>query len=316
MSDKSLILGDKQAVVHNQFTREQIELIKNTICRGATEDELKLFLAQCQRTGLDPFARQIYAVKRFDRLTGRETMTMQVSIDGLRLIAERTGQYEGQEGPFWCGRDGQWRDVWLEDEPPAAARVGVYRRGFRGPLWAVARYSSYLQLGRDGKPTIMWVKMPDLMLAKCAEALALRKAFPHETSGLYTAEEMAQAENEAPRVGTVEAAQAVAEHKTRVLSGDLAQPSDDHPGDHASAAPVNPQEQPTLDQGGSKPWKTFKEMVVAFSKLREQLADDDTYYRIMREHGVSQANEFRSSNAAIAAYLALRAEIARRGGEK
>ena len=315
MSDKSLIHGEKQPVLHHQFTREQIELIKNTICRGATDDELKLFLAQCQRTGLDPFARQIYAVKRFDRITGRETMTMQVSIDGLRLIAERTGQYEGQEGPFWCGRDGQWRDVWLDDEPPAAARVGVYRRGFRGPLWAVARYSSYVQVGRDGKPTTMWAKMPDLMLAKCAEALALRKAFPHETSGLYTAEEMAQAENEAPRVGTVEAAHAAAEHKIRVLSGDLAQPTDDHP-DDPHVEPVNPPEQTTPPTVESKPWKTFKEMLVVFSKLREQLADDETYYRIMREHGVSQANEFRTSNAAIAAYLALRAEIARRGGER
>ncbi len=163
-------------------------------------DELRLFAMVASRSGLDPFAKQIYAVKRKGRVT------FQTGIDGYRSIAARTGLYDGQDEPLYgpaCGC-GDGRPA----GHPEWATVRVYRKGVGRAIAATAYWHEYKPApGRDPErpQDAMWVRMPRVMLAKVAEALALRKAFPydperHEGIGadLYTADEMAQAERAAP----------------------------------------------------------------------------------------------------------------------
>jgi len=163
------------------WTDEQKRLISTTIAPGCSPDELRLFAYHCQRTGLDPFSKQIYAIKRGGR------MTVQAGIDGLRAIAERTGQLDGCQR-FWCGDDGEWKEVWLSDKLPAAAKCVIHRKGCRHPFVGVALFRDYN--GGSG----LWTKMPTVMLGKVAEAQALRSGFPADLSGLYSSEEMDQAD--------------------------------------------------------------------------------------------------------------------------
>lgn len=242
-----------QLAQRQAMTPDQVALIKRTICKGATDDELKLFLHLCNRTGLDPFAKQIHAIKRKswndESQQWEEQMSYQVGIDGFRLIAERTGMYEGQTAPEWCGEDGIFRTVWTSQQPPAAARVGIFRKGFREALYAVAHYHEYVQKRRDGKPVRMWGQMACTMLRKCAEAQALRMAFPLELGRLYTPEEMEQSQ-----LVSVSPAQLAAEN-------------------------------PTLP-------RTFEEYMGRFAEIKEQLGHE-TYYRILGAHGYEHANEIR-----------------------
>lgn len=171
--------------------------------RSATGEELELFQRTCERTGLDPLARQIYASFRRDR-NGIEHMSIQATIDGLRAIAERSESYLGAAPTQWCGPNGELLEVWLKPEPPLAARVTVRRlvQGHVAETTAVAHWAEYAP-DTSAPAGRMWKQMPALMLAKVAEALALRRAFPLQLSGIYTTEEMAQAEpsTETPAAG-------------------------------------------------------------------------------------------------------------------
>lgn len=170
---------------------------------GAAPDGDKLvFLHVARRTGLDPFARQIHMVSRNtkDQRTNQwvTKWTIQTGIDGYRLIADRADKRDGTLREYadteWCDDQGVWHDVWTSLKPPTAARVIVFRNGRKFP--GVAMYREYVQTKRDGEPNSMWSRMPGNQLAKCAEALALRKAYPQDLSGIYTDDEMGQADRE------------------------------------------------------------------------------------------------------------------------
>lgn len=174
------------------WTDEQVELIKNTVAKNATDDELKLFLYTAKRTGLDPLTKQIHFVKR--GFGDKAQMTVQTGIDGYRAIAERTGQLAGIDDAVFEGDS-------PTDQHPTKATVNVYRmvKGLRVAFVASARWEEYAP---QGNQAFMWKKMPYLMLGKCAEALALRKAFPNDLTGLYTNEEMAQADTSPKTIQT------------------------------------------------------------------------------------------------------------------
>lgn len=179
-------------ISHNfsmEMSEEKIELMKRTFCKSSTDEEFALFLHACARTGLDPFMRQIYAVKRWDGALKREVMSVQTGIDGYRLIADRTGRYSpGKETVFTYDENG-W---------PVSAIAFIKKQtpdGTWHEISATAYMREYCAFTKEGKPTHMWGTKPHIMLGKCAEALALRKAFPAELSGLYTKEEMEQADN-------------------------------------------------------------------------------------------------------------------------
>ena len=160
------------------LTPQDLETLRATVFKGATDAQLRLYARTCQSRGLDPFSKEIYG------WSGRDgAVEIVVGIDGLRNLAESSGEYRGQLGPWFCGEDGQWTDVWLSRQPPLAAKVTVLRANHE-PMTDIALLSEF----KKNTPT--WNSMPTRMLAKCAEANAIRRMFPRQASGLYVREEM------------------------------------------------------------------------------------------------------------------------------
>lgn len=156
-----------------------IRAVRDVLAPDLSDSELRLFAMVANRSGLDPFAKQVYAVKRKGRVT------FQTGIDGYRSTAERTGEYLGSDEPEY--------GPWVEKPygHPEWSRVVVHRAG-RNPQPATAYWDEFVPA--DGQDA-MWRKMPRNQLAKCAEALALRKAFPFLLADVYTTEEMQQADS-------------------------------------------------------------------------------------------------------------------------
>lgn len=208
------------------------------------DGDLVAFLHLCQRSGLDPFAKEVYLIGRKDRdAPSGKKYTAQTGIDGYRHIAERTGLKTGEIGPLWCGKDGEWKEVWLLDEPPVAARFGIIRSDQAEPVWGTALYREFVPMKDEWKnntktgreiPSGLWGKMPAHMIAKCAEALAIRRAFPRQAAGIYVEEEMHQADIAAERKELEDAGNARARQREELVrpwgNGGPASPADTAPG--------------------------------------------------------------------------------------
>lgn len=220
MSNALAISGNSDLAIsegQTAWSPKQLDTLKALGVKDATQGDLDIFFYQAARTGLDPFLKQIYMIGRWSKEGTKQTI--QTGIDGFRLIARRAADKASESLEYgdtlWASADGVWRELWMGDTPPTAAKVTVFRNGHAFP--AVASYSEYVQTVRGGDANSMWAKMPANQLAKCAEALALRKAFPQDLSGIYADEEMGQSDNGAtaprkvPPVSRVHQAMAEAE---------------------------------------------------------------------------------------------------------
>lgn len=182
------------AAIH-QMTPEKRELLKRTVCKGASDDELDFALARAAHMGLDPFNGEVTFYKQSAKEGDRwvQQLVMVPTIKGARTVAERSGDYDGQEGPWWCGEDGIWHDVWLDKDPPRAAKIQVFSKKLSRPITQVVRFSSFAKYTKEGRLQGLWAAMPDHMIAKVAETHALRRAFP----GTYKHLEIGDGEEDA-----------------------------------------------------------------------------------------------------------------------
>jgi phage recombination protein Bet len=216
---------------------ERLNPVRDILAADLTDSELTLFAMVAQRSGLDPFAKQIYAIKRAGRVT------FQTGIDGYRSIAARTGQYEGSEEPEF----GPWIDSPFRH--PEWCRVTVYRwqNGHRVEQPGIAWWDEYYPGTPKGVPSgpkdtgYMWLTKPRVMISKVAEAIGLRKAFPYLLADIYVREEMESAGPAENPAAAAAAAQPTARERLAARRAALEQPSD--------AAPVEPVATPPAEEG-------------------------------------------------------------------
>lgn len=152
--------------------------------RPLDKDEIDQLIYLCLKRGIDPLLGHLVPIFRKDKHNPeRSSVKFLSTIDAIRLVATRTGQAAGSDDP-----------VYIESSNGRVikATVTVYRMvdGVRCPTTRSAYLSEFLP---PNPSETLWVTMPHVMTAKCAEASAWRAAFPEECGELYAQEEMDQA---------------------------------------------------------------------------------------------------------------------------
>ena len=138
--------------------------------KGCPDEVLALYFMWCKRSGADPTAKHLYIVNRKDH--GNDSWRIESYADFFRAVAHASGEYDGFEGPEYCGDDGDWFDTWLSSTPPSAARIKVFRKGVAHTGWTTARYSAYY----GNSPNFLKNSMGEVLIAKVAEVLAKPRA--------------------------------------------------------------------------------------------------------------------------------------------
>lgn len=181
-----------------RLSAQEVALLKRTVAKGVSDDEFALFLWVCKKHRVDPLTRQIHCVRRWlnkhhqdekQIWVGGYQMTIQMGIDGYRSLA-------GRDHPDFGGCDeAEYEFEGTQKRIPVLARIRLWKKGLEHPIVGVAYWDEYAPKDLTKPEAFFWNKMPKHMLAKCAEALALRKGYP-ELADIYTNEEMSQAMDE------------------------------------------------------------------------------------------------------------------------
>lgn len=184
----TVVQFQEKSTILSSNLEEMLIVVKQMYADKLTIPEFHIFAYACKRTGLDPAGNQIYPIVRGSDEKGNRKMVIQTGIDGFRLIAERTERYSPGKEPVYE----------YDQQGKLVSATSFIKKQTSDGTWhdvsAKAYWNEYAQI-YNGKPAQFWAKMPHVMLAKCAEAIALRKAFPADFSGIYTTEEMGQSDN-------------------------------------------------------------------------------------------------------------------------
>jgi hypothetical protein len=183
-----------------RFTAEQRKLYREAYASTATDAQFELLISECERRALIPGVHVFFQtrnVKEYSQQLQREIWVSKVilvtGITALRLISERSGNFEGYGKFIYYYNDTDGNPTIKSDVPlgriPHAVGIEMYRKGWRNPVFATARFAAYVQLKQDGKPNHMWETRGEEQLAKCAEAAGHRMVSPEECGNLYIAEE-------------------------------------------------------------------------------------------------------------------------------
>ena len=227
--------------------KQKAALVAMGVSAKVTRAELAVFFHQCRQLQLDPFTKQIYFIHRKTREGDKwiEKPTTQIGIDGFRVTRDRIAQERGlaveYEDTIWYGEDGTSYDVWLWDEPPAACKFVVLVNGRRFP--AVLRFNEYCQKNKDGDRLGRWRDGHSHQIEKCAEADALRRAFPNDLSGAILEDAAPLDDPDAPPAGSQRPSAAdIRNHRppqvrSEVVDADVVDDAP-FPGDAAPAAPA------------------------------------------------------------------------------